>query len=79
MTCQEVSGGYKYTILDGDHVVDTRKSYRTYVAASVPMNPKTNKYLRPLYHGRLDLIGKGEAAKYARDGYQVLVARIQNQ
>lgn len=78
MTCETLKKGFKYTIKDGDTVIDTRKSDRVYVAASVPYVEETNRPMRPLYHGRLDLIGKGEVSRYVKAGYKIAVAKLKN-
>ena len=74
---KQLKKGFNYTVKDGDTIIDTRNSNRAYVAASLYFHPSTpDKYLRPLYHSRMDLIGKGDGARYAKNGYQYKVATI---
>ena len=74
---KQLKKGFNYTVKDGDTIIDTRNSNRAYVAASLYFHPSTpDKYLRPLYHSRMDLIGKGDGARYAKNGYQCKVATI---
>ena len=75
---KQLKNGFQYTVRDGETIIDTRKSNREYVAASLYFHPSTpDKYLRPLYHSRMDLIGKGDGARFSKNGYQYKVATIQ--
>ena len=74
---KQLKKGFNYTVKDGDTIIDTRNSNRAYVAASLYFHPSTpDKYLRPLYHSRMDLIGKGAGARYSKNGYQCKLATI---
>lgn len=72
---EKLKNGFKYTVKEGDKVIDTRNSNRVYVAASVYYKPENpTGYLRPLYHGNMNLIGKGDGARFIKAGYLYKVA-----
>ena len=74
---EKLKNGFKYTVKEGDTVIDTRKSNRVYVAASVYYkSDNPTNYHRPLYHGSMNLIGKGDGARFAKEGYLCKVATI---
>lgn len=74
---KELKKGFRYTVKDGDKVLDTRKSNRVYVAASVFYSPEDPaSHLRPFYHGNINLVGKGDGAYYIKKGYKYRVATI---
>ena len=67
---EKLKNGFKYTVKEGNRVIDTRKSNRVYVAASVYYKPETpTDYKRPLFHGNMNLIGKGDGARFIKAGY----------
>lgn len=72
-----LKNGFKYTVKDGETVIDTRKSGRSYVAASVFFSKNSNTYVA-LYHGRPDLIGGGSCNDYMKSSlYEYVgVARL---
>ena len=74
---EKLKNGFKYTVKEGNRVIDTRKSNRVYVAASVYYKPETpTDYKRPLFHGNMNLIGKGDVARFIKAGYLYKVATI---
>ena len=64
---KELKNGFKYTILRDGVEIDSRKSNRTYVAVSVfALAADTSRIMETMYHGRMDLVGKGDSARYMK-------------
>jgi hypothetical protein len=67
LQAKELKNGFRYTILRNGTEIGARKSKNTYVAASIfVLADDTNRIMEILYHGRMDLVGKGDSGRYMK-------------